>query len=749
MKKVLVSLVALVLLMMPMTSFAADTEPAVSYSLENTEENYYEDAVCDTEHTKVEEWSDMVVWELADDVPKLEDVDWKTLSDEELTEVINHSTYEEVGWFLLGLSDEDLEGILTRDTTLIYPIYTFKDTEETIIDENGEEVLVQEQGILAEHYYEHAIGSVMSTFKWEDATGTYKGTADGYFYFRIKKDGTKITDLTVRVYGVTAGQGTVSNYEISGTYGSWITTSVKSEKENKQWAGIVLNGKYTKPAHYYTLWSISGSGGLGRYDPWNANYTDYTLSYTHSSSDASDTVRIQVNGCNAAMVDGFTGHYKGTIDLVRYDNALKINPNGGTHGGKTSTYTLATKECKEKTTVSDPTRVGYEFTGWTLSNGSGAAGSLSGTTFTHCNKGATFSTDTDVYSNTTENTTLKANWVAKNYPYEVRHYKQLSDGTYPKTPDEIETGEAGNDSSFTGTRKSYTGYTTPDAQTITIGSGLNVISYYYQKNIFNLSVDPAGGTWRGNSVVTVLDIPNGETEVIADPIAPIGATVDLYYHDDAEKIVNVDVRKEFSHWTKTGGGSFNTTTKEFTSGNGDALLSANYTGGSVTLPIPDTREHYTFIGWDSNPDMDPDTETPDYLGGAVIDVNSNMELHGIWKVNFELDASATRVLSPHNPVFENGEMGMLEINLVGFVNKVEVTFPYEMTRYDDTLDHVYILTPQLTDSITQEFYIPLNSAEGEYHITVTAYNEEGESLTVYPNLTIVGTILDDFRTRLR
>lgn len=162
-----------------------------------------------------------------------------------------------------------------------------------------------------------------------------------------------------------------------------------------------------------------------------------------------------------------------------------------------------------------------------------------------------------------------------------------------------------------------------------------------------------------------------------------------------------------------------------------------------------TREHYTFIGWDSNPDMDPDTETPDYLGGAVIDVNSNMELHGIWKVNFELDASATRVLSPHNPVFENGEMGMLEINLVGFVNKVEVTFPYEMTRYDDTLDQVYILTPQLTDSITQEFYIPLNSAEGEYHVTVTAYNEEGESLTVYPNLTIVGTILDDFRTRLR
>ena len=319
----------------PMTAIAAESTYPLQY-VNAAEENNLSDALYDTEHSPVVDWTDAVVWELSENVPKLEDVEWKELSDEELTEVINHSTYEEVGWFLLGLSDDDLEEILTRDTTLIYPIYTFKDTGETTIDETGEEVPVQEQGILAEHYFEHAISSVMSTFKWEDATGTYKGTADGYFYFRIKQDGTKTTDLTVRVYDVTAGQGTVSDYEISGTYGSWKTTSVKSEKENKQWAGIVLNGKYTKPAHYYTLWAISGRGGLGRYDPWNSSYTDYTLDYTHSSSNVTDTVRIQVNGCNAAMVDGFTGHYKGTIDLVKYNNALKINPNGGSHERKTS-----------------------------------------------------------------------------------------------------------------------------------------------------------------------------------------------------------------------------------------------------------------------------------------------------------------------------------------------------------------------------------------------------------------------------
>ena len=737
MKKLLGLIFAAVVMLTPMTSFAAESTYPLHY-IPAAEENDFSDALYDTEHSEITDWSEAVVWELSEDVPKLEDVDWKVLTDEALTEVINHSTYEEVGWFLLGLEDEELEEILERDTTLIYPIYSFKDNEDG----------TQEQEILAEHYYEHAIGSVMSVFKWEDATGTYKGTADGYFYFRIKKDGTKTTDLTVRVYGVTAGQGTVSNYEISGTYGSWSTSSVKCEKENKQWAGIVLNGKYTKPAHYYTLWSISGSGGLGRYDPWNANYTDYTLNYTHSSSDASDTVRIQVNGCNAGMVDGFSGHYKGTIDLVRYDNTLKINPNGGTHVVKTSTYTLATKECKEKTTVSAPTRAGYEFTGWTLSNGSGAAGSLSGTTFTHCNKGATFSTDTDVYSKTNVTTTLTANWIAKNYPYEVRHYKQLKDGSYPSTPDETVEGTAGNDTSFTGSVKSYPGYTSPVAKTITIGSGSNVISYYYQKNSFDLTVDPNGGTWRGNSTPTTISIANGSSEVIADPIAPVGSSVKLYYHDDEEKVVTQEVRKQFSHWTKTGGGTFDTNTKKFTSGNGDANLSANYIGGTITLPRLE-REHYTFVGWDMNSNIDPDVENPDYLPGQTIPVNNDMELHAIWKVNFELDAYIERVLSPHDPVFENGEMGRLKVSMVGFVNKIEVTFPYELSRYDDTLSTIHILTPKLLDDVTQEFYIPLYSAEGGYRVTVTAYNEEGDTLTVYPNLSIVGSILDDFRTRLR
>ena len=747
MRKYILSLAAMVMLLSPMTCFASENSSVLPYSGNFSEQDEYADAVYDSEHSNVNDISNEVVWTL-EDTKNILETDWKSLSDEELTDAINHSSDQQAAKFLDGLTEEEFYSVIERETPLKYPVYRFTDLDEYEMTENGLEQK-QKKEVLAEHYYEYLQSYLVDPLSWSDSTGNYEGTASGYFYFKIKQDGTTVTNLTVKVSNVTAGGSVSGKYTISGTYGTWNTSSVKSEKESHVWAGIVLNGSYTKPAHYYTLWSSAGHG-LGRYDPWNANYTSYTLDYTHSASNTTDNVRIQVNGCNIGLVAGYTGyHATGTISLVKYNNALNINPNGGNHEGHTSTYQLSNKVCQGTTTVSDPTREGYEFTGWTVSNGTGAGGSLSGGVFTHCNKGAVFSTDTDVYSNTTVTTTLTANWVAKNYPYEVRYYKQLPDGSYPDNPDEVETGEAGNGSRFTGPLKSYTGYLTPDAQTITIGKGPNGVSYYYQKAVFDLTVDPNGGTWEGKNIPTALTIETGQSRIISDPVAPAGANVTLVYHDDAGKVVTTSAIKEFSHWTKTGGGEFNAATKTFTSRNGNATLTANYIGGKITLPVPPEREHYTFIGWDRNPDIDPDIQSPDYRGGETIDVSADMELHGIWKVDFELRAAIERILLPHDPVFENGEKGVLKIELVGFVNRVDVTFPYELTRYDDTLSQSYTLDPKLTDNVTQEFYIPLYSEQGTYRVTVTAYNEEGDSLTVYPGLAITGTILDDFRTRLR
>ena len=77
-----------------------------------------------------------------------------------------------------------------------------------------------------------------------------------------------------------------------------------------------------------------------------------------------------------------------------------------------------------------------------------------------------------------------------------------------------------------------------------------------------MTVDPNGGTWRGNVTPTSLTILTGESEIIADPIPPVGANVTLYYHDDDEKVVTEEVRSQFSHWEKSGGGTFDAATKK-------------------------------------------------------------------------------------------------------------------------------------------------------------------------------------------
>lgn len=114
---------------------------------------------------------------------------------------------------------------------------------------------------------------------------------------------------------------------------------------------------------------------------------------------------------------------------------------------------------------------------------------------------------------------------------------------------------------------------------------------------------------------------------------------------------------------------------------------------------------------------------------------------------FTIKAEISRVLEPHDPIFKNGEKGFLKINVYGGVDKVKVTFPSELSTLDDSLDKEYILTPKKSDSIDQEFYIPLDAPSKEYMVQVKGF-KNGREKIVYPKLTTNGSILNDIRTRI-
>lgn len=121
---------------------------------------------------------------------------------------------------------------------------------------------------------------------------------------------------------------------------------------------------------------------------------------------------------------------------------------------------------------------------------------------------------------------------------------------------------------------------------------------------------------------------------------------------------------------------------------------------------------------------------------------------------FGLTAQIERILSPHDPVFQNGESGILNIAVWGYPDYVEIEFPTEMTDQNPELNRriEYAGNPRYCQEEAIQFMIPLYTpSNADYTVTVRAYKGD-RRLEQYPELSIVevsGTVLDDFRTRLR
>ncbi|MDE6673680.1 MAG: hypothetical protein K2K19_02540, partial [Acetatifactor sp.] len=117
-----------------------------------------------------------------------------------------------------------------------------------------------------------------------------------------------------------------------------------------------------------------------------------------------------------------------------------------------------------------------------------------------------------------------------------------------------------------------------------------------------------------------------------------------------------------------------------------------------------------------------------------------------------LRARLERVLEPHNPLFKAGESGLLTIVATGYVERIEVIFPKEMTTLDPSLDHVYEYTiPDYIQTEKLTFMVPLGTPEAVMDITVRAYRRDTD-IEQHPQLAamaVEGSVLDEVRTRLK
>ena len=285
----------------------------------------------------------------------------------------------------------------------------------------------------------------------------------------------------------------------------------------------------------------------------------------------------------------------------------------GTHGANyptTHTYGTATN-------LVDPTKTGYTFEGWY--------------SVADCSSGKI----TKVAADIAAAYTVYANWTPNtNTAYTVKHYKQLLDGTYSDTPDDTDNLTGTTATTVTPDRKTYTGFSSPTAQTKTIlADGSLVIEYKYPRLSYVLKWALNGGkvTVAGTgAAVDATGSPYSNVkydDVITTPtVERTGYTFNGWEPTPAAKMP-AEAATYTAQWTA------NTYNINYYDENGVAFTGTHgenhpttHTYGTATALVTPEREGYTFGGWFTVSDCTSGKVTSLAATGYTDDIN----LYAMW-----------------------------------------------------------------------------------------------------------------------
>lgn len=236
----------------------------------------------------------------------INDVDWKSIDDNELDTAISNTSEEEMATFLGSLNQEETDLLLSKKTALITPRIVGTPTGETYVDENGEELPKIDFETTHEMYFDYLTQvratSNAGTFdaseaddghsRWLEkhtestlASGGFKvrivkmnkdtgswnkenGDVGITMIFRFKGISREVQDITTNSDDWTVeiiGDGNTSadydggydDYGIYGNVGIKIKkVAIERNYSLARWEGPVVYLSYSKPEHYYPIWNI-------------------------------------------------------------------------------------------------------------------------------------------------------------------------------------------------------------------------------------------------------------------------------------------------------------------------------------------------------------------------------------------------------------------------------------------------------------------------------------------------------------
>ena len=244
--------------------------------------------------------------------------------------------------------------------------------------------------------------------------------------------------------------------------------------------------------------------------------------------------------------------------------------------------TLDAKEVTYDQTYGDlptPTRQGYTFTGWYLNN-------------THITRQSKVQIMQD--------TTLKASWKADEHTvYQVNHYQENIDNDGYTLVDNQQLNGTTN-SQVTPNTHLYDGFKSPSKKEVIIkGDGTTVVNYYYQRNLYALTIDGDSGIVSSNGQGNYRYGQNASFNVEVKE----GYTFDHFEINNEPITNNLTITKDTKVKAITKINTY-TISYELNGGTANHLKDTYTVQDEYQLPIP-KKKGYTFIGWNDGTQTNP------------------------------------------------------------------------------------------------------------------------------------------------
>ncbi len=390
-------------------------------------------------------------------------------------------------------------------------------------------------------------------------TDVYKNGGSEYgvrdFYQAVYGDGGSCSYVKFSghsIYAAGGGAGTVYHYEYAGLPNTWkghgtlkgksapLSTADKTTEANS----IDFDLKYTKTYGG----SFTGSSGL-----WTSGIGKGAgEGYKNGVYGAVGSNAVAGGSCGQSHVEGFTATY--------------------TKNTTANSYVKMT--CDSKTfAISDPTRTGYTFDGWTVAgNGITQTDNGTSTTFT---------------KNQTGNMTITANWTPIPYKQIVKVRYQNADGTWGNYSDVI-NANYNYGSTVSWSRAADATYKAASISYTVTGANTKYVSVYRNTylQIVKVRYQNADGTWSNYSDVINANYLYGSTVAWSRAADAVYKTASISYTVTQANTKYIDIYR-------------NTYTVTLNKGTGIASVSGAgtyYYGQSATISA-ELLTGYKWLNW--------------------------------------------------------------------------------------------------------------------------------------------------------